>query len=396
MLVLANEQDLQQVCKKIVNGSIIAIDTEFVRVKTYYPELSLIQFNFITPQALAAKTIHKDTYIIDVLSGVNLKPFLKVFNNKRNIKVFHATLQDLEVFYRLQKFLPENIYDTQIMASFVNYPSMISYAELVQDICNVNLNKEEQCSDWLKRPLTERQLAYSSRDVEYLADIFLILRQKLSNLNRLEWERHYTIETIHSYLKQFRDLDQRAWNKFNFHAKDLSYVKIVMGLAAWRERQASSLNLNRAKILSDKAIKDIALEIPRNLRELQYLSSVKALSQAKLEEILGIVNEALQLSDTKVMQKIKAEELGKVDEINYTLFNLILQIKSVEYNIPIHNLIPHDHLKAISKNPASIKKTLTKWQYDLYGHLLEELLKGDAVIGYKEHVLSVLNTKIKF
>lgn len=394
MLVLDEDNALKEVCKRIVNGSIIAIDTEFIRTRTYYAELSLIQFNFITPESLGQQAVHKDTYIIDVLSGVNIKPFLKVFNNKHNIKVFHATLQDLEVFYHLQKSLPENIYDTQIMASFANYPAMISYAELVKDICNVELDKEEQCSDWLKRPLTTKQLSYSSRDVEYLADVFLILRQKLINMNRETWERHYTLETIKSYARQFADLDRRSWSKFNFHSKSPSYIKIVMGLASWREHQAVSLNVNRAKIITDKDIKDIAIEIPRNLRELQSITGMKRLSQERLQEILGVVNTSLKISDSKIIQKMKAEDLGRVEELNYTLFNLILQIKSIEYNVPARNLASHESLKNIANNPRNLKKQLTRWQYDLYGKLIEGLLSGEVTIGYKDQELTVISNNL--
>lgn len=391
MLVIQDDATLNQVCKKIQDGSIIAIDTEFVRVKTYNPVLSLIQFNFVTPKSQQEDIIHKDTYIIDVLSKVNLKPFLKVFNNRHNIKVFHSFYQDLEVLYNLTNQIPKNIYDTQIMASFCNYERMISYAELVKEICNVELNKEERLSNWLERPLTQEQLEYSSRDVEYLADIFLILQQKIQNLNRETWERTYTVELLKSYKIQFKDLEVRAWNKFNFHAKSPTYTKVLMGVSSWRERTAKQRNVNRAQILTDKTLKEIALQVPRNLQELKRISELAHFSTEDLHTILGVVNCALKISDSKVIRRMKSTELGTNGEINHIIMEIILRMKGVEYGLPYNNLVSKEVLRQIAKEPKKLKHCLTKWQYDIYGKYVEEVLNGKIVLGYKNGEVLLLD-----
>ena len=156
-MYLTNEADLLVLCKQLQPSSILAIDTEFVREKTYYHRLGLIQVSDGTSCAA-----------IDPIHISNLEPFLDLIRNQNTVKVFHAARQDLEILHRLCNDLIEPVFDTQIAASVVGWGAQISFAKIVNKVLGKKIDKSETYTDWCRRPLSERQIAYALDDVRFL------------------------------------------------------------------------------------------------------------------------------------------------------------------------------------------------------------------------------------
>ena len=160
-MYLTTDEDLASLCERLKSSTILALDTEFVREKTYYHQLGLIQVSDGTTSAA-----------IDPLQISNLEPFLDLIRNQNTVKVFHAARQDLEILYRLCGSMVLPIFDTQIAASLVGWGSQISFAKIVDKVLGKKINKSETYTDWCRRPLSESQIEYALDDVRLLFPVY--------------------------------------------------------------------------------------------------------------------------------------------------------------------------------------------------------------------------------
>ena len=174
--IIKDNNTLKKFCKKCINEKVLAIDTEFIRENTYYPILCLIQ---IASDSFSA--------VIDPLSEIEMEPVWEILFNERILKVFHAGRQDLEIFFNITGKIPTPIYDTQIAAMFCGLGDQVSYDGLVNKFLGLTISKESQFSNWLQRPLTNKQLQYALSDVNYLIKIFPLIKKLIKETNREEW-----------------------------------------------------------------------------------------------------------------------------------------------------------------------------------------------------------------
>ena len=189
---------LAELCKKLSKAKYLAVDTEFMREASYYPQLCLIQV-----------AMDKEIFLIDPLAIDDLSDFVAILCNKKIIKIFHSAVQDFNVFYHYFKILPTPIFDTQIAASALGFGDQISYSKLVKKILNIDINKANKLSDWAKRPLTKNQQIYAESDVEHLAEIYLHLDNNLKKLKRRKWISD-EINKLYEINRHVTDIEQ-AW-----------------------------------------------------------------------------------------------------------------------------------------------------------------------------------------
>ena len=168
---------LVELCSKLNKSKFLAIDTEFIREKTYWPKLCLIQvFN------------GEDKIIIDPLEKkLDLKPFFKILSNNEIVKIFHSGRQDIEIFYNLTKKIPKNIYDTQIAAMVCGFGDSIGYENLVSQLLGKKIDKTSRLTNWSNRPLSKKQINYAISDVTHLYEVYPLIRDKIINNKRESW-----------------------------------------------------------------------------------------------------------------------------------------------------------------------------------------------------------------
>ena len=256
-----DEKTLPEVCQQFLNSSWIAVDTEFERVSTYYPELCLIQLcNGI------------ETIIVDPLTINNMAPLYDLLYQQNIIKVFHSARQDLELFFHIKGKVPTPLFDTQLAAVVLGYVKGIGYGNLIRAVLNIDLEKGHARTDWKKRPLSEEQLKYAADDVIYLGKVYEIFRDQLKdkNLNALN-EQHAALCRKETYLP---DLD-KLWKKI-FAARRLNSNKqeVVRKLVAWREKIAQEKNRPRKWIVPDHALVEMAKRLPNSKEELLEIDKI--------------------------------------------------------------------------------------------------------------------------
>lgn len=245
--VITQPSELINFIESISTSPWLALDTEFMRESTYYPELCLIQ---IATENVSA--------CIDVLSLEHIDPLLSLLKKPDQIKIFHSCRQDLEVLFATYNLIPQPLFDTQVSASILGLDEQISYAELVSQICNVQLDKSESRTDWKKRPLTQAQIDYALDDVNHLGALYLELIETLRTKDRLYWLEEECEQLIQP--SNYSIFPEEAWTFVKgfgkLNAKQFYYLRKI---AHWRETRAQSKNLPRRWLLADPIILELCM-----------------------------------------------------------------------------------------------------------------------------------------
>ncbi|MGY8814934.1 MAG: ribonuclease D [Gammaproteobacteria bacterium] len=253
---------LIELCIEFEDASWIALDTEFERVNTYYPELCLLQLSNGNKVGM-----------VDPLADIDLEPVYQLLYDKSRTKVFHAARQDLELFYHLKGCLPVPLFDTQIAATLLGYDSQIGYANLVKEVLDIELSKTESRTNWKRRPLSDNQLMYAADDVIYLAKIYEEFLAKLNASGQFS-----LLDEEFNALTRPALYDPEPgvmWKKIKSSKKltgdPLEYLK---KLAAWRELTARDENQPRKWVLSDHVLVELSKNKPLNMHELSNVNGI--------------------------------------------------------------------------------------------------------------------------
>lgn len=257
---------LQDCIKKLQGSEWLAVDTEFERINTYYPNLCLIQIANL-----------QYTYIIDPLLIDDIQPIYDLLYDKSIIKVLHSAHQDIEILFNLTGNIPMPLFDTQLAAHLFGFNKGLGYANLIKASLDIELDKTQSRTEWKKRPLTQAQLSYAAADVIYLGKVYEQFLAKMTD------DINTQLTDIFSVLYQvdtYHPDPSRMWKKIfaarRLHGKALNIAK---ELAAWREREARKQNLPRKWVLPDLLLVNISKEFPTDMEE---LTNVKGMQEKML------------------------------------------------------------------------------------------------------------------
>jgi len=240
----------------------LSVDTEFLREKTYYPLLCLIQ----------CKSKFEEFYI-DVLAIKDLSPLQDLLAEQSVIKIFHSCRQDLEVLDQRLNGSVQNLYDTQVAAAFCGYGEQVSYAALVESVRGVKLDKSHTRTDWSARPLSPAQLQYAIEDVDHLNQLREFLDLQLAELGRRDWHREECERILN--LKDYQIDPELAWKRLKGGVKiPAEFQQCAKALSIWREYKAQKRNRPREWIVSSQALKDISYQQPSSLSALAEIKTV--------------------------------------------------------------------------------------------------------------------------
>jgi ribonuclease D len=287
--LVQTHQALERLCQHLQGEPWIALDTEFVRERTYYARFCLIQL--ATPSLVAC---------IDPLALESLEPLLQPLYAPEIVKVLHAARQDLELFYDLQGTPPTPVHDTQVAAALLGYQDQISYASLVQDLLGTRLEKHYTRTDWSRRPLSAAQLRYAEDDVRYLRDLYPLLMQKLAAQGRDEWLAEECARLTDTRLYQ-NDPDTAYARIKQRHTLPPAGQQVLRALARWRELTAQQLNRPRTWIMRDAELLELARQQPRSEGELAAISAVTHSNAKKWgATLVAEIAKAVSLTPTKL------------------------------------------------------------------------------------------------
>src|SRR3954465_10503578 len=256
MKLITTTDELAAFCKPLANAEFIAVDTEFMRERTYWPRLCLAQV--AGPEDAAA---------IDALAdGIDLAPLDELMANPKVLKVFNAARQDLEIFHLRMTQVPQPLFDTQVAAMVCGHGEAASYESLAAKLAKAKVDKSSRFTDWSRRPLSERQITYALSDVTHLRVVYEKLRKQLEKSGRLPWiaEEMAVLNDPGTY----RADPEQAWRRLKPRGASPRLMAILKEVAAWRERTAQRIDIPRQRLLRDEQLLEIASHAPKTTEEL--------------------------------------------------------------------------------------------------------------------------------
>ena len=261
MKTLNTTDELAAFCKAAAQTDYVTIDTEFLRERTYYSKLCLVQLAF-------AGDGENDAVLVDVLSGqMDMAPLFELFRDPSVVKVFHAARQDLEIFFfEGDGVFPKPFFDTQIAAMVCGFGEQVGYETLVRKILKTQIDKSSRFTDWSRRPLSDKQRSYALADVTHLRDVYTFLAKRLADTGRSAWveEEVATLTTPDTYLIR----PENAWKRVKTRSNSGRFLAIMRELARFREDYAQSHNVPRSRVYKDDALLELASAKPRSTQDL--------------------------------------------------------------------------------------------------------------------------------
>lgn len=367
--LITSTQQLEDACRKLGNSTYLAVDTEFVREKTYFPQLALIQL---------ADNVG-NIFCIDPVSMGDLSAFETLLYDPAIIKVFHAAHQDLEIFYHLFGRIPGPLFDTQVSSAILGHGEQIGYAKLVETELNINLDKSHTRTDWLRRPLSQQQLAYAANDVKYLAQIYPLHIQRLQELGRTSWLDD-DITTL-SDVKKYEISATEAWKR----VKGINRLKglqlaIVRELAGYREQVAVSRDLPRRRVLPDELLIDIARMAPDNREKLATLRSASQdIINRHANTIIDLVASSKRMDPSTWPKLKKSPALNPNQKYMADILMVLLQKCADENKVAASVLAGRKDIEQLISSEES-SPLLHGWRLECCGRVLADFLKGASHI----------------
>ena len=376
MRIIETTKDLKDFCKQDF-GDFITIDTEFLRDKTYYPLLCLVQIGSPKVEPVAVDSLAKD---------IDLKPLVKLLADETILKVMHAGKQDMEIFYMLMKGkLPAPVFDTQIAASVLGYGEQIAYHALVKRICNEDIDKSRQFTDWSHRPISDAQLKYAIGDVTYLIDVYKNLSEKLEQQGRLEWIKEDM--QILTNPKTYANDPDLAWQRIKMRSHKKQDYVVLQALAAWREKEAQRVNIPKQRIMKDDVLTQIALTKPKDESGFKRIRGMADAFKTgdKAKNLLKIIAKAQKDIESSTIE-IPSNKKKKQADVSHIvdMLKLLLKLNANEHGIAGRMIVNVQELEDFALEETRDIPMLQGWRYKVFGKEAEALVKGKLTLGLEK------------
>lgn len=379
MEYISEPQALEALVARLSSADEIFIDTEFMREKTYYARLCLIQIASRNERA-----------IIDPLAVKDITPLAAIMSDPSIVKVFHAAGQDLEILNQQLGVVVAPVFDTQIAATLLGHPQQVGYGALVADTLNVQLDKGDSFTDWSRRPLTPQQLLYAENDVRYLVEVYDRVVAQLDEMGRRDW---LTVD--------FEELaDPATWTvvpeEMWLKVKRASTLKprqlaVLREVAAWRELEAQTKDIPRRWVLSDESAIEVARRTPHNEHELRDIRGVgDKLSRAQVTSLLRVVEKG-SLVPSDEWPRFQKRRFRSCDvEGAVDLMAALVRIRAKENDVAVPVLASRLELEAVAAGERDGLSVLQGWRRRLVGDELLSLLRGEISFHLEDCVIRVV------
>jgi ribonuclease D len=357
---------LEDACSRLAELPFVTVDTEFMRETTYYSKLCLIQMAGPGSEGV----------LVDPLAPeIDLAPFFRLMADERVVKVFHSARQDLEIIWTQGNVIPTPLFDTQIAAMVCGYGDSVSYEQLANDLAKARIDKSSRFTDWSRRPLSEAQISYALSDVIHLIPVYEALRDELERTGRTGWlEDEMKILTSP---ETYRNDPDRAWMRLAGRMRKPREIAVLIEVAAWREREAQTRDVPRARVMKDEAVIDVAVSAPRSAEALGRLRSIpngfeRSRSAA---DILEAVERGLARDPATVPVPARSRQRaggGAVVELLKVLLKAVAEQERVAPKV----IATVDDLEAIAEHNDADVAALVGWRRKLFGEKALDLKAG--------------------
>lgn len=376
MKTITTTEDLAAFCQEAAKRAYVTVDTEFLRERTYYSKLCLVQLAYQDDKGA-------DAALVDPLvEGLSLEPLYELFRDHGCVKVFHAARQDLEIFYVDAGVIPEPLFDTQVAAMVCGFGEQAGYETLVRKIAKSDLDKSSRFTDWSRRPLTDAQATYALADVTHLRDIYEYLSARLAKSGRSKWvtEEMAVLEDPTTYQSD----PENAWKRVKTRTQSGKFLAIVRELARFREDYAQSRNIPRNRVYKDDALVELASTKPLSEKDLGR--SRLLLREARKGDIANGI-----LTAIKAGMDIAPKDMPKVDDaraklqVNPALADLLrvlLKARTDEAEVAPKLIATSSDLDALAAGERDVA-ALRGWRREVFGNDALELCEGRVGLAVK-------------
>jgi ribonuclease D len=386
MTLVTTTDDLASFCRSAAEVPYVTVDTEFLRERTYYPELCLVQ--------LARPGNGADTAVaVDALApGLDLSPLYELFRRQEIVKVFHAARQDIEIFWLRERLIPEPFFDTQVAAMVCGYGDQVGYDTLVRQIARTSVDKSSRFTDWSRRPLSPAQLAYALADVTHLRPIYERLSAQLKKTGREKWvEEELAVLTDPD---TYRSEPAEAWLRLKFRSTAPRFLAAARELARFREELAQRRNVPRNRILKDDALLELAAARPTTPEDLGRARLLQR--DARRGEIADGILAAMQAAealapvdlpaapDMPARRVQGAEALGE-------LLRVLLKARAEASGVAAKLIASSADLDAIAAGETAGVAALSGWRHEIFGADALRLRRGEIALSARGNTVVVVD-----
>lgn len=381
MKTLTTTQELAEFCSAAAKHPYVTVDTEFLRERTYYSKLCLIQIAYPGEG-------DENAVLVDPLSAeMSLDPLYELFLNDSVLKVFHAARQDLEIFFVDAGIIPKPLFDTQVAAMVCGFGDQVGYETLVRKVAKESLDKSSRFTDWSRRPLSDAQKTYALADVTHLRVIYEKLAAKLARNKRAHWveEELEILTNPETYIMR----PQEAWKRVKTRTNSARVLGIVRELAKFREAFAQSNNIPRNRVFKDDALIELASTKPQSIDDLQR--SRLLLREARKGDIakgiLAAVSKAMALQPEQLPSVEKKEDTPDANPALCEMLRVLLKAKTEHLGVAAKLVASAADLDAMAAGDRNLDM-LRGWRSEVFGDEAKRLCQGEIGLVAKGRVVT--------
>lgn len=374
---------LSEFCKRAAKFKYVTVDTEFIRDKTFWPRLCLVQI--ATPDEAVA---------IDAMAEkIDLAPLYELMADKKVLKVFHAARQDVEIFYHLNEMIPAPIFDTQVAAMVCGFGDSVGYDKLVASLVQEHIDKSMRFTDWSRRPLSAKQLDYALSDVTHLRVVYDKLSERLEQNGRVAWlaEEMAVLTNPATY----RQEPSESWRRIKTRIRKPRQLANLRVLAAWREAEAQTRDVPRSRVLRDEALTEIATHEPKSMDELYALRGMarEQCGKAAAKAVLDLIEEvrAQPNSEYPKVEHPRQQNGGMGPATD--LLKVLLKLRCEQNNVAQKLVATSDDIDSIARDDDADVPALHGWRRELFGEDAIKLKHGKLALAADGAALKVIPLK---
>ena len=384
---ITSSDTLKKFCTEAAKHSYITVDTEFLRERTYYSKLCLIQIAFPGDN-------DSDSALIDVLAkGIDLQPIYDLFLNENVLKVFHAARQDLEIFFIENRIFPKPFFDTQIAAMVCGFGEQVGYETLVRKLALITIDKSSRFTNWSQRPLSEHQLNYAIGDVTHLRTVYEELAVMLNENERSEWLDEELATLLDP--KTYDNNPINSWKRIKTKNNNLGFLTVVKSLANFRETTAQLRNVPRNRVLRDEMILELASIRPKTLPDLKKSRLLNEDNKKGLigEGILKAIRKPISISDDEI-EKLKPTDINKMRSNGLPeLLRVLLKANSEKWGVAQKLIASSNDLDDLASNENASIPALKGWRKKVFGNDALRLKNGEIALSSDKGNLKIIELR---
>ncbi len=370
---ITTTEALSALCERLSGEEFVTVDTEFMRERTYYPELCLVQLG----------GTHEVAVVDAQAPGIDLAPLGALLAKPDVVKVFHACRQDIEIFLLMFDAVPAPVFDTQVAAMVAGFGDQVGYDSLVQSLTGGHIDKTHRFSDWSARPLTKAQVEYAAADVTHLRTLYEKLHARLKVEGRMGWVAQEM--AVLAEPGTYRVDPDKAWERLKLRTNNRRQIALVQAIAAWREREAQRVNIPRGRLLKDEQIPEVAAlapDTPEALTRARGVSAGFANGKSGVS-LLAAVAAAKGMNDADLPKVERPRDVARASPALVALLKVLLNAAAEQNNVAARLVAGGDEIEALALDETAPNPILEGWRREMFGENALRLIRGEIALSTK-------------